>query len=63
MVENGEKQMPEAKAMVEIFTKEQVKLTVCEGEGILSTDNAKNILVIPAGGWSFIKISLFPEIQ
>lgn len=62
-VENGEKQMPEAKAIVEIFTKEQVKLTVCEGEGILSTDNDRNILVIPAGGWSFIKISLFPEIQ
>lgn len=55
-VQKGERQMDEAKTVVEISLKENMQLCVCEGEGVLSIEDGKHYLTIPAGGWAFIKL-------
>lgn len=56
-VEKGEVRLPEATSVLTLTVKDKMTPTVCDGDGELYSENGIYKLSIPAGGYSFIKIS------
>ena len=56
-VKYGEVKLPDAAAVLTLTFKDKMTPTVCDGDGELYSENGIYRLVIPAGGYSFIKVS------
>lgn len=56
-VEKGEIELEQATTTVKLKIKHNLTPTVCEGNGKMQFENGEYTVTIPAGGWSFIKLS------
>lgn len=55
--EKGEVALEQAQTRVSLQVKNGLTPTLLEGDGVLSNENGKFEIVIPAGGWAFIKLA------
>ena len=55
--EKGEVALEQAQTRVSLQVKNGLTPTLLEGDGVLSNENGKFEIVIPAGGWAFVKLA------